>query len=199
MEAAKLLKIIGDFERIADHAVNLLESAEEMGGKKLRFTGAAEGELAVLCAAVSEIADLSLAAFLDGDQDAAAAVEPLEQVIDQLKEQLRTRHILRLQQGDGSVGELVGQLGPRVPLNLNVGNLPQGPPAAGVALIVDAVSHQNGVSHVVVHSPGPDLKGDEPLVYGCAGMGLVVLKVQRGGQHHHHRNHQQVNHADFAE
>ena len=103
-EAAKLLKVIGDFERIADHAVNLLESAEEMGGKKLRFTGAAEGELAVLCAAVSEIADLSLAAFLDGDQDAAAAVEPLEQVIDHLKDELRTRHILRLQRGGCTIG-----------------------------------------------------------------------------------------------
>ncbi len=103
-EAAKLLKVIGDFERIADHAVNLLESAEEMDGKKLRFTGAAEGELAVLCAAVSEIADLSLAAFLDGDQDAAAAVEPLEQVIDHLKDELRTRHILRLQRGGCTIG-----------------------------------------------------------------------------------------------
>jgi len=103
-EAAKLLKVIGDFERIADHAVNLLESAEEMGGKKLRFTGAAEGELAVLCAAVSEIADLSLAAFLDGDQDAAAAVEPLEQVINHLKDELRTRHILRLQRGGCTIG-----------------------------------------------------------------------------------------------
>ncbi len=103
-EAAKLLKVIGDFERIADHAVNLLESAEEMDGKKLRFTGAAEAELAVLCAAVSEIADLSLAAFLDGDQDAAAAVEPLEQVIDHLKDELRTRHILRLQRGGCTIG-----------------------------------------------------------------------------------------------
>ncbi len=103
-EAAKLLKVIGDFERIADHAVNLLESAEEMDGKKLRFTGAAEAELAVLCAAVSEIADLSLAAFLDGDQDAAAAVEPLEQVINHLKDELRTRHILRLQRGGCTIG-----------------------------------------------------------------------------------------------
>ncbi|MCI8916639.1 MAG: Na/Pi cotransporter family protein [Oscillospiraceae bacterium] len=104
MEAAKLLKIIGDFERIADHAVNLLESGAEMREKKLRLTDAAMAELDVLCAAVTEILELSLAAFLGNDLAAAAQVEPLEQVIDQLKEQLRTRHILRLQQGVCTIG-----------------------------------------------------------------------------------------------
>ena len=103
-EAAKLLKLIGDFERIADHAVNILESAEELRDKGLRLTGAAETELAVLSAAVSDILDLSLAAFLQNDLASAARVEPLEQVIDRLKEQLRTRHILRLQKGDCTLG-----------------------------------------------------------------------------------------------
>jgi len=98
-EAAKLLKLIGDFERIADHAVNLVESAEELREKDLRLTDAAASELAVVSAAVSDILDLSLAAFLQGDLTAAAKVEPLEQVIDRLKERLRTRHILRLQKG----------------------------------------------------------------------------------------------------
>ena len=102
-EAAKLLKIIGDFERIADHAVNLLESAEELRSKKLRFTDAAEKELATISAAVGHILDLSLKAFLENDLSAAAMVEPLEQVIDQLKEQLRTRHILRMQKGDCTI------------------------------------------------------------------------------------------------
>ena len=102
-EAAKLLKIIGDFERIADHAVNLLESAEELRSKKLRFTDAAEKELATISAAVGDILDLSLKAFLENDLSAAAMVEPLEQVIDQLKEQLRTRHILRMQKGDCTI------------------------------------------------------------------------------------------------
>ena len=102
-EAAKLLKIIGDFERIADHAVNLLESAEELRDKGLRLTDSAAGELAVLSGAVREILELSLAAFLRDDLDAAAKVEPLEQVIDQLKEQLRTRHILRLQKGECTI------------------------------------------------------------------------------------------------
>ncbi len=102
-EAAKLLKIIGDFERIADHAVNILESAEEMREKKLAFSAAADAELAVITSAVREILDLSLTAFLDNDMEAASMVEPLEQVIDGLKEKMRTRHIFRLQQGGCSM------------------------------------------------------------------------------------------------
>ncbi len=98
-EAAKLLKIIGDFERLADHAVNLVESAEELRNKDLRLTDAASGELTVISAAVNDILDLALDAFLHNDLTAAAKVEPLEQVIDRLKERLRTRHILRLQKG----------------------------------------------------------------------------------------------------
>ncbi len=98
-EAAMLLKDIGDFERIADHAVNLLRSAKELARKKMVFTGPAMSELEVLFAAVDEVLDLSLTAFLENDLGAALKVEPLEQVIDKLKEQMRTRHILRLQQG----------------------------------------------------------------------------------------------------
>ncbi len=102
-EAAKLLKLISDFERIADHAVNILESAEELREKEIRFTDAALGELATISRAVSDILDLSLSAFLQNDLSAAAKVEPLEQVIDQLKEQLRTRHILRMQKGNCTI------------------------------------------------------------------------------------------------
>jgi phosphate:Na+ symporter len=98
-EAARLLKLIGDFERIADHAVNLLEAAEEMEQKEITFTETAVSELNVLLSAVDEILDLSFQAFLNHDKEAALQVEPLEQVIDRLKEQLRTRHILRMQQG----------------------------------------------------------------------------------------------------
>lgn len=102
-EAAKLLKIIGDFERISDHAVNLLESAEEMRDKGLAFTSEAAAELKVISSAVDEIMDLSLDAFLTDNQTSALMVEPLEQVIDLLKEQIRTRHILRLQRGVCSI------------------------------------------------------------------------------------------------
>lgn len=102
-EAAKLLKMIGDFERISDHAVNLLESVEEMREKGLSFTDAAASELSVISAAVHEILELSLMAFLDDDLKSAAHVEPLEQVISALKEQLRTNHIRRLQRGNCSI------------------------------------------------------------------------------------------------
>lgn len=96
-EAAKLLKVIGDFERIADHSVNLLESAEELNGKGLSLTELARNEYKIISSAVNEILDHALTAFLDNDMSAAAQVEPLEQVIDLLKEKMRTNHILRLQ------------------------------------------------------------------------------------------------------
>ena len=102
-EVSMLLKAIGDFERIADHSVNLLESAEELEQKELRFSGAARQELSVLISAVREIMELSFTAFLNNDPAAAFQVEPLEQVIDGLKDQMRTRHILRLQQGGCSI------------------------------------------------------------------------------------------------
>ncbi len=102
-EAAKLLKIIGDFERIADHGVNLLDSAEEMKEKNVGLSEAARAELEVISSAVREILDLSLTAFLSDDLQAADKVEPLEQVIDELKEKLRTSHILRMQQSRCSI------------------------------------------------------------------------------------------------
>ena len=102
-EAARLLKIIGDFERIADHAVNLLQSAEELREKKMSLSKPAVKELGVLTGAVNEILGLSLDAFLKDDYSAAGMVEPLEQVIDGLKEQLRTNHILRLQKEQCSI------------------------------------------------------------------------------------------------
>ena len=102
-EATELLKTIGDFERISDHAVNILSSAEELERKGLTFSGSALNELSVLTAAVREILSLSLKAFSGQDPAAAQQVEPLEQVIDTLKEQMRTRHILRMQQGTCSI------------------------------------------------------------------------------------------------
>ena len=97
------MKAIGDFERISDHAVNLLESAEELRDKGISFTPDAQAEMNSLCAAVSEILDLALAAFLDNDANAADTVEPLEEVIDRMKENMRTAHIVRLGQGKCSI------------------------------------------------------------------------------------------------
>ena len=102
-EATKLLKIIGDFERISDHGVDLVVSAEELRTKKLNLSEAAMKELAVLSEAIQEILSLTMRAFTDNDLEAAKAVEPLEQVIDGLKETMRTRHMIRLQQGGCSI------------------------------------------------------------------------------------------------
>lgn len=102
-EAAMLLKALNDFERVGDHARNLVEAAEELAGKNLTFSDAARHELEVLVSAVKEIVELSFTAFRDNDQEKACLVEPLEQVIDDLKEKLRVHHILRLQQGVCSI------------------------------------------------------------------------------------------------
>ena len=102
-EATALLKSIGDLERISDHAVNILESAEELRGKSLTFSDAAVREYEVLADALREILGLSLQAFERQDVALAGQVEPLEQVIDTLKEQMRTHHILRMQKGDCSI------------------------------------------------------------------------------------------------
>ena len=102
-EAAMLLKALNDFERIGDHALNILEAAEELQQKELAFSKSAWHELRVLMAAVDEIISLSFGAFRNNDLEAAYRVEPLEQVIDDLKEKLRIHHILRLQQGACSI------------------------------------------------------------------------------------------------
>ena len=102
-EVSKLLKVIGDLERISDHSVNILESAEEMSEKKISFSEGAKKEMEVLCGAVAEIIEITMDAFRRGDRDAAFCVEPLEQVIDHLKSILRNRHITRLKKGECSV------------------------------------------------------------------------------------------------
>lgn len=97
--AAEYLRIIGDFERIADHSVNILESAEEMQHKGIAFSAAALQEYSTMAGAVREVTALAYDSFVSGDVQAARQVEPLEQVIDDLKEEMRTRHIRRMQQG----------------------------------------------------------------------------------------------------
>jgi len=98
--ATMLMKAIGDFERISDHAVNILESAEEMREKGIVFSDPAKAEINSLCAAVLEIVSLSHRAFVENEVGQAKLIEPLEQVIDRMKELLRTRHIDRLRVGD---------------------------------------------------------------------------------------------------
>ncbi len=102
-EAAKLLKIIGDLERISDHAVSIVKASEELKEKDLKFSAEAIAELNNLCDAVDEILGYTLVAFENDDINAANTVEPLEQIIDVLKEKLRSGHIKRLQQGACSI------------------------------------------------------------------------------------------------
>jgi len=102
-EATMLLKAISDFERVGDHATNLVESAQELNDKGLSLSETARAELDVIINAVSEIMELSFSAFIGHDLEAAYRVEPLEEVIDELKDQMRNRHILRLQQGVCSI------------------------------------------------------------------------------------------------
>ncbi|MEE1002819.1 MAG: Na/Pi cotransporter family protein [Acutalibacteraceae bacterium] len=96
---SKLLHAIGDFERIGDHAVNLLKVAEELKDKGLKFSQQASEEIEILSNALFEILSLTRLAFQTSDVSVAKKVEPLEQVVDRIIKKIRTRHIERLSQG----------------------------------------------------------------------------------------------------
>ena len=102
-EANTLLHLIGDIERISDHSLNVLATAEELHSKKQEFSSEAKSELAIMIKAVDEILDLSLLTFKNNDLDSAVMVEPLEQVVDYLKEHLKKRHIARLSTGECTI------------------------------------------------------------------------------------------------
>ena len=102
-QVTKLLHLIGDLERISDHAVNVLESKEEMHDKKIEFSKEATRELSVMRAAVSEILNISYEALINNDIEKAASVEPLEQVIDDIKEKIKRNHIIRLQKSECTI------------------------------------------------------------------------------------------------
>ena len=102
-QVTKLLHIIGDYERISDHAVNIVESCEELRDKKIAFSDEAQREIAVLRAAVKDILDLSYRAFVNNDLDAAADIESLEQVVDDLRDNIKLNHILRLQKSECTI------------------------------------------------------------------------------------------------
>ena len=102
---SKFLHTLSDFERISDHAVNLAETAEEVEDKKIVFSENARHEILVLCGAVSEILELSISAFIDEDISKAYKVEPLEEHIDILCDEMKLRHIDRLQNGHCSLSQ----------------------------------------------------------------------------------------------
>ncbi|MBQ7847143.1 MAG: Na/Pi cotransporter family protein [Clostridia bacterium] len=95
-ETSMLLHLIGDFERISDHAVSIAVSAEEISDKKLSFSPEAQKELQILSEAVCEILDLTYESFRTNDLTLATKVEPLEQVIDRLRDFMKRQHIDRL-------------------------------------------------------------------------------------------------------
>ena len=96
---SKQLHTIGDFERIGDHAVNLMKTAQEIHEKDIRFSGQAMEELRILFSALRDILRVTTKAFAEGDLRMAARVEPLEQVIDGLTADIKSNHIVRLQKG----------------------------------------------------------------------------------------------------
>jgi phosphate:Na+ symporter len=102
-QVTKLLHLIGDLERISDHAVNIVESTEEIKEKKISFSAEATREIGVLQNAVSEILDITYAALINNDLKLAAEVEPLEEVIDELRDQIKLNHILRLQKSECTI------------------------------------------------------------------------------------------------
>lgn len=98
-ELSVLLHCIGDFERISDHAINIMESAREMAEKELSFSKKAQEELAIFTGAVKDIVNTSILVFQEEDLKLAAMVEPLEEVIDYLNSEIKKRHIKRLRKG----------------------------------------------------------------------------------------------------
>lgn len=100
---SRQLHTIGDFERIGDHAVNILEVAEEMHEKKLHFSQQAAKEVEVLINALTEILETTTKAYVTNSVDLAKQVEPLEEVIDNLIIDIKSKHIVRLKAGECSI------------------------------------------------------------------------------------------------
>lgn len=103
MQISKLLHTISDFERIGDHASNLIDTAKEMHDKKISFSKEAKDELDNLSEAISEILSITVKAFRTDDVSLAETVEPLEEVIDKITQETRNRHIDRLKKGDCTI------------------------------------------------------------------------------------------------
>ena len=100
---SKYLHALSDLERISDHAMNICEAAQEIHDKRVVFSKEAEHELLVLSGALSEILELAIASFVDTDLEKAYSVEPLEEHIDMLCDEMKLRHVDRLQTGTCSL------------------------------------------------------------------------------------------------
>ena len=98
-----MLHCIGDFERISDHAVNIMESAQELYNKKLHFSEKAMKELKVIIKAVQDIVNMSYTVFDEQNVELANGIEPLEEVVDELSQELKRRHVKRLREGSCTI------------------------------------------------------------------------------------------------
>ncbi|MGN0940548.1 MAG: Na/Pi cotransporter family protein [Selenomonadaceae bacterium] len=102
-EAAGYLKLLADFERMADHGVAIAKCADEIEAKKLEFSPEAQNEIRVLTAALVEVVSLCVSSFEARDIEAARRIEPLDRVIGNLSDSIRLRHVKRLQRGTCSI------------------------------------------------------------------------------------------------
>jgi phosphate:Na+ symporter len=103
MQITKLLHIIGDLERISDHAVNVVESAEEMNDKKLAFSQEATREMSVFKRTVGDILDITYESLSKNDIKLAVEVEPIEEIVDDLRDKIKLNHIIRLQKSECTI------------------------------------------------------------------------------------------------
>lgn len=99
----QLLHSISDFERISDHAVNIVESTQQIADNDYKFTENAKYEMNVLCRAVKDIVEKTTDIFVESDTEEAVHVEPLEEVIDRLTKKIKAHHVKRLQKGKCSI------------------------------------------------------------------------------------------------
>jgi len=103
-EAAKILFLIGEFERIADYAMDITESAKELYDKEWAFSEPAQKELSIMISAVNEVVEIAIHAFTENNLTLATQVDPLEEVIDELKSTLKKQHVIRLQNNECTIG-----------------------------------------------------------------------------------------------
>ena len=104
-EVSKFLHTISDFERISDHALNISQTAKEIHDKEVEFSAAALHELEVMESALREILEVAIGAFVSNDIQQAARVEPLEEIIDGLCDEMKSHHVVRLQSGVCTLGQ----------------------------------------------------------------------------------------------
>jgi len=102
-EVSQLLHVVGDVERIADHAVNIMDAAKEINTKNISFSPEAQRELSIMANAVREILSLATEALVNQDLNVAKKVEPLEQIIDKLNHKIKKNHIERLRTGNCTI------------------------------------------------------------------------------------------------